>query len=99
VTFTVSLPSAVIIDGLGPEEPKRAKEESMMFQWINLQWHANPFPLFFMSGKVNTGQVSSSACLFPSAVKPEKFITANILQHKQNLKQYLRVYELAAVGE
>jgi hypothetical protein len=52
-----------------------------------------------MSGKVNTGQVSSSACLFPSAVKPEKFITANILQHKQNLKQYLRVYELAAVGE
>jgi hypothetical protein len=60
-------------------------------------------PSQFSSAEVKLGQVNALACLFPSAIKPERLECASlmleiILQHKQNLKQYLKAYELTVIG-
>lgn len=66
---------------------------------------AYPFPNFFWRSK--NRQVNASACLFPSAKKNREvrvgtsmgLLLEVILQHKQNLKRYLGVYELTIIDE
>lgn len=68
VSSTIYLPSTGVLD-VWDLEGGGTEEESVMFQWLRLQWQMHT-PSQFSSREVKTGQVKASACSFPSAVKP-----------------------------
>lgn len=67
------------------------RDESIMFQWIHLQWQRHT-PSQLSSGEIKIGEVNASTCLFPSTIKPimlESREWESIAVHyTQNLKQH-----------
>lgn len=79
--------------------------DCVMFQWIHLQWQMHT-PSQISSGEVKIGKLMHHLLIsFCKKNREVRVCTSMglllevILQHKQNLKRYLGVYELAIIDE